>query len=194
AAVYSGGPTGVQLQSFSLPQENTLENGFCQRESTLSRCNTRQKNFAAPENKMRVGCNTHTERMNCPRRLYVNCKFLRHIYLAVVASTFFVVTMCHAQITSATVTGVVTDSSGAVVAGTAVSITNVSTGIVSKAVTNNQGLYRISGLIPGVYRENISKQGFKSEVKDGIELHAEDEIALNFALEVGSVSESVTVE
>ena len=124
----------------------------------------------------------------------MNWKFLRHSYLAVVAILFFVAAMCHAQTTTATVTGVVTDSTGAVMAGTTVAITSVSTGIVSKVETNSQGMYRISGLIPGVYRENISKQGFKSEVKDGIELHAEDEVALNFALEIGSVSESVTVE
>lgn len=98
------------------------------------------------------------------------------------------------QITTATVTGLIADSSGSVVAGATVTVTDVNTGVVTKTLTNNQGLYRVSGLIPGTYRENIVKQGFKSVVKEGIELHVEDQVELNFSLEVGSVSESVTVE
>ena len=50
------------------------------------------------------------------------------------------------------------------------------------------------GLLPDVYRANVSKQGFKSEVKDGIELHVGDQVGLNFTLQVGAVSENVTVQ
>jgi hypothetical protein len=120
--------------------------------------------------------------------------FLKQSYLAVVASLFLIAGMCHSQATSATVTGEIKDSTGAVVAGTSVSLTNLATGIITRTVTSNQGMYRISGLIPGVYRENVTAQGFKSVVKDGIELHVEDQIELNFTLEVGSVSENVTVQ
>ncbi len=113
---------------------------------------------------------------------------------AILAFVFGMATMSHAQATSATVTGEITDSTGSVVSGASVSIANINTGIVSNAVTNNQGLYRVSGLEPGLYRVNVGKQGFKSIVKDSIELHVEDEVALNFSMEVGSVTESVTVE
>ena len=102
--------------------------------------------------------------------------------------------MCHSQATGATVTGVISDSTGAVVPGTSVSFTDLATGIVTKTVSDGQGLYRVSGLIPDTYRANVSRQGFKSEVKDGIELHVEDQVGLNFTLQVGSVSENVTVE
>jgi hypothetical protein len=99
----------------------------------------------------------------------------------------------NAQTTTATVTGVVTDQAGLVAQRASVTLTNVNTGVVSQTVTNNQGAYRISGLIPGVYREEVAQQGFKHILKDGIELHAEDIAGINFSLEVGSVSESVTV-
>jgi hypothetical protein len=99
----------------------------------------------------------------------------------------------HAQVTTATITGQITDTSKAVVSGTTVSVTNVDTGIVTKATSNDTGIFRISGLQPGLYRANVSKAGFKSIVKEGIALHAEDNVELNFNLEVGSVNESVTV-
>jgi hypothetical protein len=101
--------------------------------------------------------------------------------------------VCHAQ-TNATVTGEVKDSSGALVPHVIVSITNISTDIRTKAETNDQGLYRIQGLIPGTYRAEISKDGFKGVKKNDIELHALDSVEINFTLEVGSASESVTVE
>jgi hypothetical protein len=105
-----------------------------------------------------------------------------------------IASVCHGQTPSATVAGLITDSTGAEVADTTVTLTNLNTGTVSNAVTNSSGLYRISGLLPGVYRANVNKQGFKNIVKDNIELHVQDEVSLNFALQVGSVSESVTVE
>jgi hypothetical protein len=101
---------------------------------------------------------------------------------------------CHGQTPSATVAGLITDSTGAEVADATATLTNLNTGTVLTAVTNSSGLYHISGLLPGVYRVNITKQGFKSIVKDDIELHVQDEVSLNFTLQIGSVSESVTVE
>jgi len=91
------------------------------------------------------------------------------------------------------VTGVISDHTGAVIGGTSVSLTNSNTGVVSKSTTNAQGVYRISGLIPGPYQESVAKNGFKSISKDQIALHAADIVELNFVLEVGSATETVTV-
>ncbi len=96
--------------------------------------------------------------------------------------------------TNATLTGLITDPSGLVVAGARVQVTNLNTGIVRQAETNGAGLYRLEGLLPGIYRINISKDGFKSIVKSDIELHVQDVVSINFSLQVGSVSESITVE
>jgi hypothetical protein len=104
------------------------------------------------------------------------------------------VIICHAQNPNATVSGTVTDSSGAVIGNANVEIKNVDTGITYPTVTNSEGTYRIPGLIPGNYRVTVSKEGFKNVIKDGIELHVEDLVSLNFSLQIGSNTESVTVE
>ena len=98
-----------------------------------------------------------------------------------------------AQGTAATVSGFVTDASGAKVPGASVTLTNTATGITATATTNDSGLYRIGGLIPGTYREQITLQGFKTAVKEGIDVQLEANIELDYALDVGSTSETVTV-
>jgi hypothetical protein len=98
-----------------------------------------------------------------------------------------------AQTTTAAVTGMVTDQSGAAIAGASIVLENLQTHVELTAKTNSVGFYRVAGLLPGFYRATVTMRGFKSVVHDGIELHGQDEIALNYGLQVGSVSESVTV-
>lgn len=99
-----------------------------------------------------------------------------------------------AQSTNATVTGVITDTTGAAIPDATVEFRNTATGVASSAQANSMGLYRIPGLIPGDYRATVAKDGFKSIVKTDIVLHVQDYVALNFSLEVGSVNETVTVQ
>ena len=94
----------------------------------------------------------------------------------------------------AAVTGLVTDPNGRSVPGVTVLITNLSTNVASRTVTNDQGIYRVSALQPGIYRMTIDKDGFKSIVKSGIELHVQDVASINFELQIGSVNETVTVK
>jgi hypothetical protein len=94
----------------------------------------------------------------------------------------------------AAVTGLVTDPNGRSVPGVTVLITNLSTNVASKTVTNDQGIYRVSYLQPGIYRMSLDKDGFKSIVKSGVELHVQDVASINFELQIGSVNETVTVE
>lgn len=98
-----------------------------------------------------------------------------------------------AQGTSATVSGVVTDPTGAKVPGASVTFTNAATGAVEKATTNAEGLYRINGLAPGSYNAAVTMPGFKTAIQQSIDLHLEDQVSLNYALELGGTSESVTV-
>jgi hypothetical protein len=93
----------------------------------------------------------------------------------------------------AAVTGLVTDPNGRSVPGVTVMITNLATNIASRTVTNDQGIYRVPSLQPGIYRMTVDKDGFKSIVKSGIELHVQDVASINFELQVGSVNETVTV-
>ena len=99
-----------------------------------------------------------------------------------------------AQGTSASVTGAVTDVSGSDVPGATVTYTNVATGIKTSATTNDAGIYRVAGLLPGVYTGTVVMQGFKTAVRQSINLQVEDQVKLDFALEIGAVTESITVE
>ncbi len=98
-----------------------------------------------------------------------------------------------AQTETATLSGRVSDPQGKVVPSAAVEITNVDTGIKTSTTTNDDGLYVVPNLRPGRYRVIVRKDGFKEIVKTDITLHVQDTIALNFGLEVGSVTQSITV-
>ncbi len=100
----------------------------------------------------------------------------------------------HAQGTAATVSGVVTDSSGAQLPGATVTFTNIGTNLVSTATANSAGVYRISGLLPGAYRASVTMTGFKTVAREGIELHTEDNVTLNYGLDIGAASEVVNVD
>ena len=97
------------------------------------------------------------------------------------------------QTTSATVTGAVSDPNGAAIPGASVVLENLQTHVKATVVSNSSGFYRVAGLLPGFYRATVAKDGFKSVVRDAIELHGQDEVAINYSLQVGSVTESVTV-
>ena len=95
---------------------------------------------------------------------------------------------------TATLTGRVTDPSGAVIVGVKVEATNVETNVLFSGETNSEGLYNIPNLPPGIYRVIVRRFAFRTIVKPDVELHVQDNIALNFSMELGSLAESVTVE
>ena len=69
-----------------------------------------------------------------------------------------------AQINMASITGIVTDSSGAVVPDTTVVITKQDTNVAYRTVTNAEGVYVIPSLTPGHYRAQFEASGFKQKV------------------------------
>jgi hypothetical protein len=95
---------------------------------------------------------------------------------------------------TAVLTGFVTDPSGRAVQGAKVTVFNINTGLQYAIESNDVGLYNTPPLEPGIYRMTVGRDGFKTIVKPGVELHVQDVISVNFTLEVGSVSESVTVQ
>jgi hypothetical protein len=101
---------------------------------------------------------------------------------------------CNAQTTNATVSGQVTDPSGRAVSDATVVLTNLNTNAPYTTKTNDDGIYRFAAVQPGIYRANVMKDGFANIVKGDIELHVQDQVSMNFALHVGSVSETMTVE
>ena len=95
--------------------------------------------------------------------------------------------------TAATVSGQVTDSTGAIIKGAVVVITNDTTRQERRLETNDDGQFVITPLIPGTYTLSVEQPNFKKYVESGLTLNAKDRRSLNIVLEAGNVSESVTV-
>jgi hypothetical protein len=95
--------------------------------------------------------------------------------------------------TTGSFVGTVRDSSGAVLPGATVTVTNTGTGTPRSEVTDEAGRYLIPSLPPGQYRLEASLQGFRSEVHTDVALTVAKTQEVNFILAIGQMSESVTV-
>jgi len=98
-----------------------------------------------------------------------------------------------AQEARSLILGRVLDNSGAVVAGAAVVAANTETGVRISAQTNSSGDYLLPYLVPGPYTVTVQSAGFKKTERSGIQTRVNDQITLDFALEIGAVTESVQV-
>lgn len=92
------------------------------------------------------------------------------------------------------ITGLVTDPSGAVVPGAAVVITNVNTGVSSALKTNAEGYYTATSLIPGTYDISVSVTGFDSVTRRGITLDVAQDARIDIALIVGTTAQHIEVQ
>ncbi len=88
--------------------------------------------------------------------------------------------------------GTVQDSSGAVVEGVKVTITNVGTGVSIVSATNAAGIYDVPSVPTGLYTVTFSKAGFKEFVRKGVTLEIQT-IAVDCTLQVGSINEQMVV-
>jgi hypothetical protein len=98
-----------------------------------------------------------------------------------------------AQTSGGTITGTVSDPAGAVVANAAIEARNGETGAVYPVGTSTTGNYTITDLPAGTYSLTITVPGFKKYVRPGLIVQAAQTIRVDAALEVGSATESVTV-
>jgi len=99
-----------------------------------------------------------------------------------------------AQSPNGSISGIVHDPSGAVIAGAEILVVNDATGVQYSTTTNSEGIYLVPNLLPGSYRIQVSKIGFKTLIKPDIVLDVEAALAINFTLPVGAVSVTVTVK
>jgi hypothetical protein len=95
--------------------------------------------------------------------------------------------------TTATIRGTVEDSSGGVLPGATVTLTNVGTKAVRTATTDERGGYFFSGLFPGAYDLKVELDTFKTYEQKGISLSPGDTRGVDIRLEVGAMTETVTV-
>src|SRR4029077_15946389 len=98
-----------------------------------------------------------------------------------------------AQVDNASLTGLISDSTGAVVQGARVAIVNQVTNIASEAVTSEDGYYNFANLRPGLYTISAEKNGFQRQSRTDVKLSVDQRARLDFALSVGAVTETITV-
>jgi hypothetical protein len=95
--------------------------------------------------------------------------------------------------TTASISGTVTDPSGAVIAGATVTATNLETAVVTTLTTNSQGFYSFQELPLGKYSVTVTQSGFKSYVQTGIVLDVNSALVIDVTLQVGQATEKVEV-
>src|SRR5216684_6601494 len=95
----------------------------------------------------------------------------------------FCASLALGQIGTSTITGRVTDSSGAVVPKVAVTVVNADTNFQFSTVTNEDGLFRVQSLQPGRYRITFEAAGFKRAIREDIELRVADTLPVDVPLE-----------
>jgi hypothetical protein len=99
-----------------------------------------------------------------------------------------------AQVNTGALIGTITDASGAVVSGAAIEIRSLDTGSVESRLSNSDGIYRSPFLRPGSYSVRVEAKGFRASETRQIAILIGKETTFNVSLEVGLVSESVTVD
>jgi hypothetical protein len=98
-----------------------------------------------------------------------------------------------AQVAGATLSGTVTDQSGAVIPQASISAKNVATDISRTSTTSSAGFFSVPNLLPGTYEVRVSAPGFSTELVTGITLTVGEQQVLDFALKVGQTSQTVVV-
>ena len=106
----------------------------------------------------------------------------------------FLTAPAFAQLSTAQLAGKVTDTSGAVLPGATVTMTQTETGAIRSVVTDAEGAYLVSNLSPGPYRLEVSLQGFRTYAQTGIVLQVAATPTINVSMALGDLQETVTVE
>jgi Carboxypeptidase regulatory-like domain/TonB-dependent Receptor Plug Domain len=117
-----------------------------------------------------------------------------HAIVFVFLASIWLMPPSYGQSPNGTISGLVLDPSGAVIAGAEITIVNDATRLQYSTKTNNEGIYVVPNLPPGSYRLQVSKIGFKTLIKPDITLNVQDALAINFTVPVGAASETVTVK
>src|SRR5919106_3903848 len=120
---------------------------------------------------------------------------LQRVVLALTASLICVIAVeSQAQVTTATVYGIVQDQSAALVPGAAITLTHDATGAVRQTTSDRRGEFVFTSLPVGSYTLKVEKEGFKAYVRTGLELAAAQSVRQTHVLEGGAPAEIVTVE
>ena len=120
-------------------------------------------------------------------------KRLMLVALPLVLVSFFGISALWAQTDRGTITGTVTDPSGAVITGATVTATHMGTGLKTSITSGAGGNYTLPLLQIGTYRISATRTGFKEFVQDGIILDVGQTVVVPITLQIGSVTQTVEV-
>ena len=115
------------------------------------------------------------------------------LFVVVAAALTFIVA-AWSQGATGTITGTVTDASGAVLAGATVTATNTGTGIQTKSTTNSTGIYTFVEMPPGMYAITVEATGFAKTTLSEQRLVVASNLRLDVTVQVGAITESVTID
>jgi hypothetical protein len=122
----------------------------------------------------------------------VERRSLRLVYACALA-LWGIATPLHAQVGAGAITGQVLDQAGASVSGARLTATEIGTKLTRTVVTATDGGYSIPSLPPGTYRIRAELSGFRTLIREGVRLSTGETVRLDLQLELGSLSEAVTV-
>src|SRR5712691_5426536 len=127
------------------------------------------------------------------RRLSIRLRSFETFVTVIVVWIAVPTCLVFAQLPTGTILGVVKDSSGAVIPGASVTITNIDTSLTRTGASTEDGSYRFPALPVGHYRLEVTQEGFSSLTRTGITLEVGQEATIDLILEVGSPGQTVTV-
>ncbi len=107
--------------------------------------------------------------------------------------TFLYASVLYGQDTRGMIYGTVVDPSSSAVASAKITVTNTETNVTQRYQTNSTGYYEASLLIAGKYRLTVEATGFKKAVREGVDLPVGSRLQVDFTLQLGDVSESVSI-
>src|SRR3954469_11177382 len=106
---------------------------------------------------------------------------------------FICVILMLVQVASAQLSGDIVDPRGAPIAGASIVLTEANTNAVVRAVSENSGTYTAFPVKPGLYRVTVEAAGFQRLVREGVRLSTGERVSLDFKIQVGATSQSVTI-
>ncbi|MBT9332412.1 TonB-dependent receptor [Paracidobacterium acidisoli] len=120
---------------------------------------------------------------------------MRPFRMALAALLLFAANLpLHAQLTSATITGQITDNSKSAIPGASVVVVDTATGLTYKATSDSQGAYVLTNLTPDTYRLTVSMAGFQTSTQENLIVRVGDRATVDVMLQVGAITENVTVQ
>ncbi len=120
-------------------------------------------------------------------------ELLRMLFVAIAAGVLLSIPSAYAQVVTGSMIGTITDSSGAVVPGAKVTITDQATSVPRVFTTDQAGVYSVTALPPSTYKVAAEKEGFSVGIHADVQLFAAQTARIDITLQPGAVTQEVTV-